>query len=75
MISMIESRVRVDVGGAVVFRDARLIPGEEVEIVLRPVSPKSAGRSFLETAQCLHIDAPSNFSLQFDESVRIEPAA
>lgn len=69
MKSAIESRVRVDAAGALVFRDARLTPGEEVEIVVRPLPETAQKRSFLATAQHARIDAPADFSERFDENL------
>lgn len=73
MKSAIESRVRVDERGAVVFRDARLTPGEEVEIILRPLSEPTKPTSFLVTASRVRIDAPSDFSMRFDEAIHVKP--
>lgn len=73
MKSAIESRVRVDERGAVVFRDARLTPGEEVEIIVRPLSEPSTPTSFLTTASSVRIDAPSDFSLRFEEASHVKP--
>ncbi len=71
MNSVIESRVRVDARGALVFQDARLTPGEEVEIIVRPVVRPPAPSSFLATASRVRIDAPSNFSERFDETQKL----
>lgn len=67
MKSAIESRVRVDARGVVMFQDVRLTPGEEVEIVVRPIQPSAETPSFLATAKRVRIDAPSDFSECFDE--------
>ena len=72
MKAAIESRVRIDAAGALVFRDARLTPGEEVEIIVRPVAARSPAESFLATAQRVRIDAPSDFSERFDESLQVK---
>jgi|GEM_PF-3440508 len=73
MKAAIESRVRIDAAGALVFRDARLTPGEEVEIVVRPIAARSPAVSFLATTQRARIDAPPDFSERFDEPIHVKP--
>ncbi len=53
------------------FRDARLTPGEEVDIIVRPVEQAANGASFLATVRRINIDAPSDFSERFDESIHV----
>lgn len=73
MKSVIESRARVDARGALVFRDPRLVPGEEVEIIVRPLTEPTAVVSFLQAARRVRIDAPGDFSERFDEPMKLKP--
>jgi hypothetical protein len=68
MKSTIESRVRVDERGALVFRDARLTPGEEVDIIVRPINVAANTASFLTTMRRVKIEAASDFSERFDDA-------
>jgi hypothetical protein len=69
MKSPIESRVRVNANGSVVFHDARLTPGEEVQIIVKPVQEAPPGESFLAAAKRIRIEAPADFSERFDDSL------
>lgn len=66
----IESRVRVDARGTLVFQDSRLVPGEEVEIVIRPIARTSLS-SFLAVAKRVQIDAPRDYSERFDDALKL----
>jgi hypothetical protein len=69
MKSTIESRVRISANHSLVFHDPRLTPGEEVQIIVKPISESVATQSFLATAKRNHIDAPADFSERFDEAL------
>ena len=69
MNAVIRERVTVDQRGAVVLVDARLQPGEEVEVTVRPLA-KRAAASFLNTARSVSIDAPENYSATFEDTLR-----
>ena len=67
MNAVIRERVTVDQRGAVVLVDARLQPGEEVEVTVRPLAKRTAA-SFLNTARSVSIDAPENYSVAFEDT-------
>ena len=69
MNAVIRERVTVDQRGAVVLVDARLQPGEEVEVTVRPLA-KRAAASFLNTARSVSIDAPEKYSATFEDTLR-----
>ena len=66
MTAVIRKRVTVDQRGAVVLVDARLQPGEEVEVIVRPLEKRGTG-SFLNTARSVSIDAPGNYSVGYGQ--------
>lgn len=68
MNSPVLKPVRVDAERRVAVSDVRLTPGEEVELVVRPVPRKvtaaSAG-SLWELSSQISIDAPPDYSVNF----------
>jgi hypothetical protein len=60
--------------GALVLHDARLNPGDVVEITVRPVTAPASGlsTSFLDIARTAAIDAPADYSERFDDGLRPE---
>jgi hypothetical protein len=69
MNAVIRERVKVDQRGAVVLVDTRLQPGEEVEVIVRSLG-KRGTESFLKTARSVSIDAPENYSVAFEDTLR-----
>ena len=69
MNAVIRERVTVDQRGAMFLVDARLQPGEEVEVTVRPLAKRGAA-SFLKTARSVSIDAPENYSVAFEDTLR-----
>jgi hypothetical protein len=66
---VIRERVTVDQHGAVVVVDARLHPGDEVEVTVHSVdTPRTA--SFLKAARATCIDAPVDYSVSFEDALR-----
>jgi hypothetical protein len=68
MNAVIREQVVVDQRGAVVIVDARLHPGEKVEVTVRSLE-KPAATSFLEAARTVRIDAPENYSVALEETL------
>ena len=69
MNAVIRERVTVDQRGAVVLVDPRLQPGEQVEVVVRSLQT-TPSTSFLSVARSLKIDAPEDYSVTFEDSLR-----
>lgn len=69
MNAVIRERVTVDQRGAVVLVDARLHPGEQVEVTVRSLE-KPAAMSFLDAARAVQIDAPEDYSVAFEDTLR-----
>jgi hypothetical protein len=70
MNAVITERMRVDAHHAVHIVDARLVPGEEVEVevIVRPA--QKAGKSFLKTALGMNLDLPADYSVSYEEHIR-----
>ena len=66
--NVITERTRVDVHHAVHVIDSRLIPGEEVEVIVRPA--QKTGSSFLKTALSMNLDLPADYSVTYEDHVR-----
>jgi hypothetical protein len=66
MNAVIRERIKIDQEGTVVVSDSRLHWGDEVEVIVRP----ARGSKFLHTARSLSIDAPADFSLTYEDSLR-----
>jgi hypothetical protein len=66
MNAVITETLRVDTNHAVHIIDSRLIPGEEVEVIVRPVSK----RSFLQTAQAIELNTPTDYSTSYEDKLR-----
>ena len=65
---VIRERVKVDLHGAVTVTDSRLHPGDEVEVIVRPIDRPAS--SFLKAARMVSIDAPSDYSTSFEDVLR-----
>ena len=71
MNAVITERIRVDAHHAVHLVDARLVPGEEVEVIVRPAqAANTAVPSLWELAATMRIDAPADYSVNFEQVLR-----
>jgi hypothetical protein len=69
--AVITERIRVDAHHAVHIIDARLVPGEEVEVIVRPAQAADATvPSLLDLASKMRIDAPADYSVNFEQVLR-----
>lgn len=71
MDAVITERLRVDARHAVHITDSRLVPGEEVEVIVRPATKQPATvANLLDLAKTMRIDAPANYSVNFEQVLR-----
>jgi hypothetical protein len=71
MNAVITERLRVDAHHAVHIVDPRLVPGEEVEVIVRPAQAANASvPSLWDLASTLRIDAPADYSVNFEQVLR-----
>ncbi len=71
MNAVITERIRVDAHHAVHIIDARLVPGEEVEVIVRPAQASNAAvPSLWDLASTMRIDAPVDYSVNFEQALR-----
>ena len=71
MNAVITEKTRVDARHAISITDPRLVPGEEVEVVVRSTSTaKMPSPSLWELASALSIDAPADYSVNFEQVLR-----
>ena len=73
MNAVIKERLRVDARCSVVIVDERLTPGEEVEVTVRPVPVRAEGAAqpgLWELASRMTIDAPADYSVNFEQTMR-----
>jgi hypothetical protein len=69
--AVITERIRVDAHHAVHIVDARLVPGEEVEVIVRPAQAvNTVVPSLWDLASTMRIDAPADFSVNFEQVLR-----
>ena len=68
MNAVITEIIRVDAHHGVHVVDARLVPGEEVEVIVR--SAQKANKSFLKTALGMNSDLPADYSVSYEEHIR-----
>ena len=65
--------MRVDAHHSVAIVDERLTPGEEVEVTVRPTPVRAvstATPSLWELASRMTIDAPADYSVNFEQPMR-----
>lgn len=69
MNAIVLEHVRVDAERRVAISDARLTPGDEVELVVRLVPRKDAApaASLWELSSQISIDAPPDYSVNFEQ--------
>ena len=71
MNAVITEKIRVDAGHAISIMDARLVPGEEVEVIVRSVhAAKILPLSLWALASTLSVDAPPDYSVNFEQVLR-----
>ena len=73
MNAVIKERIRVDASRSVLIVDERLTPGEEVEVTVRPASTGAADTAkpnLWELASRMTIDAPADYSVNFEQTMR-----
>lgn len=68
MNTVITEKLRVDEQHAIHITDTRLVPGEEVEVIVRPA--QKASKSFLQTALSMNLDLPADYSVAYEEQLR-----
>lgn len=66
--AVITGRIRVDAHHAVHIIDPRLVPGEEVEVIVRPAQKPANG--FLKTALGMNLDLPADYSVTYEDNLR-----
>ena len=71
MNAVITEKIRVDAHHAITLVDQRLVPGEEVEVIVRPANAANSGTpSLWELAATLSVDAPADYSVNFEQVLR-----
>ena len=75
MNAVITEKTRVDARHAISITDPRLVPGEEVEVIVRSTSASTSAAatpspSLWELATTLGIDAPADYSVNFEQVLR-----
>ena len=71
MNAVITEKTRVDAHHAITIVDQRLVPGEEVEVIVRPANAANASTpSLWELAATLSVDAPADYSVNFEQVLR-----
>ena len=71
MNAVITEKTRVDAHHAITIVDQRLVPGDEVEVVVRPANAANASTpSLWELAATLSVDAPADYSVNFEQVLR-----
>lgn len=71
MNAVITEKVRVDAQHGISIIDPRLVPGEEVEVVVRSARAIHTPIPGLwELASTLRIDAPADYSVNFEQVLR-----
>ena len=71
MNAVITEKTRVDAHHAITIVDQRLVPGEEVEVIVRSSNAANASApSLWELAATLSVDAPADYSVNFEQVLR-----
>ena len=71
MNAVITEKTLVDAHHAISITDPRLVPGEVVEVIVRSSSAASTpSPSLWELAATLGIDAPADYSVNFEQVLR-----
>jgi len=71
MNAVIKETLRVDARHAISITDPRLVPGEEVEVIVRTARAANTPiPSLWELASALSVDAPADYSVNFELVLR-----
>jgi hypothetical protein len=71
MNAVITEKTRVDAHHAITLVDQRLVPGEEVEVIVRSAKAANASTpSLWDLAATLSVDAPADYSVNFEQVLR-----
>lgn len=71
MNAVIKETLRVDARHAISITDPRLVPGEEVEVIVRTARAANTPiPSLWELASTLSVDAPADYSVNFEQVLR-----
>jgi hypothetical protein len=71
MNPLISERFLVDAQHRISITDKRLTPGDEVEVIVRSTSANAKPASrLLDLAQTVKIDAPADYSVNFEQVLR-----
>jgi hypothetical protein len=68
MNAVITETIRVDNQHTIRIMDSRLVPGEEVEVIVRPAQKTAKG--FLDTALSLNLDLPADYSVTYEDQLK-----
>ena len=68
MNAVITETIRVDDEHAIRIADVRLVPGEEVEVIVRPAQTSAKG--FLQTALAMNLDLPADYSVTYEDHIK-----
>ncbi len=68
MNTVITEKIRVDDQHGIRITDMSLIPGEEVEVIVRPAQKQPKG--FLQTALSMNLDLPADYSVTYEQQLR-----
>jgi hypothetical protein len=70
MNAVITEIIRVDDQHGIRIIDDRLVPGEEVEVIVRTASANQPVLSLSDIAATMCIDAPPDYSVNFEQVLR-----
>jgi hypothetical protein len=68
MNTVITEKLRADDQHGIHITDVSLIPGEEVEVIVRPAQKQPKG--FLQTALSMNLDLPADYSVAYEQQLR-----
>ena len=68
MNAVITETIRVDDEHTIRIADIRLVPGEEVEVIVRPAQKSAKG--FLQTALAMNLDLPVDYSVTYEDRIK-----
>lgn len=67
MNAVITEKILVDDQHSIRLVDDRLVPGEEVEVIVRPA--QKIPKSFLQTALAMNLDLPEDYSVTYEDVI------
>ena len=68
MNAVITETIRVDDEHTIRIADIRMVPGEEVEVIVRPAQKSAKG--FLQTALAMNLDLPVDYSVTYEDRIK-----